>query len=66
MKVIYDSLYQKMSECGVTPKELAAVAGISVFSLWLKMRGFAQWKLHEVLCICVFFRVVDAEELFSN
>lgn len=66
MRVVYCRLKEKMAECGVTTKELAAVAGVSTFFLRLKLRGVIPWQLDEVLRICVFFRIADVNELFSS
>lgn len=66
MKIVYHNLYQKMLTCGVSTKELAKIAGTSTFAIWLKLRGLIKWKLHEMLRVCVFFRIPDAGELFSN
>lgn len=60
------NLKRKMHEHGITARELAAIADVSVFELNLKMRGILEWKLHEVLRICAYFLVVDVEELFYS
>ncbi len=66
MRGFYGNLYRKMQERGVSSRQLACVAGVSKLAVLLKLHGLIEWQLHEVLRICVFFRVVDAEELFSN
>lgn len=57
-------LRQHMRESNVCWKELAVVAGVNSFTFHLKMWGIKRWKLTEVLRICCFFRVPDAEHLF--
>lgn len=66
MRVIYDRLYRLMADSGVSTRDLAAIAGTNTIAVWLKLRGIMQWKLTEVVRICCFFSVVDAEYLFSN
>lgn len=66
MLTCYPALYRKMVECGTTCKELAAILGVSKFTLYAKMLGLKRWKLTEVLRICCFFRTQDAERMFRK
>lgn len=66
MIAVYPVLRQRMNETNTTFRELAMVAGISVFALRLKFWGIKRWKLTEVLRICCFFHTKNAEHLFSK
>ena len=64
MITVYPVLRQRMREHGVSGRELAAVARITVVAFYLKMWGIKRWTLTEVVRICGFFRTPDAEHLF--
>lgn len=66
MITVYPVLSQQMKKYGMTFSELAAIADISVISVYLKMWGIKRWKLTEVLRICCFFRTPNAEHLFQK
>lgn len=63
---VYPVLSQQMRENGTTYSELAAIADISVISVYLKMCGIKRWNLTEVVRICCFFRTPNAEHLFQK
>ena len=64
MITFYPVLRQHMREHGITYKELAAIAGISRFTLTLTMWGIREWKLPEAVRICCFFKTTNAEKMF--
>lgn len=64
MKNTYPNLQEKMEDFGFSARELAAIAGIGVLKTRLKLMGILPWKLTEVVRICGFFSVTDAESLF--
>lgn len=66
MITVYPVLRQRMRDCEVSHKALAAIADVDIISLHLKMIGIKQWKLSEALRICCFFRTHDVEHLFEK
>ena len=64
MITVYPILRQRMNECNVSNRELAAAIGVKRIAFALKMWGIKRWKLTEVVRICCFFRTPDAEHLF--
>ena len=61
---VYPVLRQRMKEQGITSRELAAAAEMSLPAFYMRILGFKQWELPEVVRICCFFRTPDAEHLF--
>jgi DNA-binding XRE family transcriptional regulator len=66
MITCYPVLRQQMIENGTTLKDLAAVAGVSLSALRLKMWGIKRWKLTEAVSICCFFHTQEVEHLFRK
>lgn len=64
MITVYPVLRQQMRTHGVTSRELAAVADISLWEFYLKMCGIKRWNLAEAVRICCFFRTPGVEHLF--
>lgn len=64
MITVYPVLRQRMREHGISYKDLAKAAGITLFACHLKMLGIMQWNLTEVVNVCCIFSTPDAEHLF--
>lgn len=64
MITVYPVLRQRMTEHGVSCGELATIAGITVFEVYLRLWGLKRWKLPESVRVCCFFRTPDVEHLF--
>ena len=64
MLTVYPILGQRMNEHGISCKELASIAGMSRFSLYLTMWGIRKWRLTEAVKICAFFKTPNAEKVF--
>ena len=58
------NLRQKMSDCGVSNRDIANLLGVDISVIDEKMRGYLPWYLHEAVRICTFLKTSDAEDLF--
>jgi hypothetical protein len=54
-----------MKEHDLDYKGLADVLGISRYAAYRRLRGFAEWKLPEVIRLCQHFAVFDTAWLFE-
>lgn len=63
---IYPNLVATMRERGVGCKELADILDIGYYSAYRRLRGFVGWKLGEIVCLCKYFGIPDAEWLFTR
>lgn len=64
MIALFPVLRQRIREAGISWTELAVVTGESLFAIHMKMLGIKRWTLTDVVKICGFFNIPDAEHLF--
>ena len=64
MITVYPVIRQRMTELGVTSRELAAILGMNRIAFQLKMWGIKRWTLTDGIRLCGFFNTPDAEHLF--
>ena len=65
MNFVYPNLVSAMKERCLDYKDLADVLGISEYAAYRRLRGFSEWKLPEVVCLCQYFSASDISLLFQ-
>jgi hypothetical protein len=55
-----------MAEREMGYADLAVILGISEPAAYRRLRGFAEWKLPEIIKLCHFFDISDMDWLFKR
>lgn len=63
---VYPNLAKMMTARGLGYRDIADILGISRHAAYRRMRGFAAWKLHEIVSLCEYFDISDATWLFNR
>lgn len=63
---VYPNLVDVMKKRGIGCKELADILGISYYAAYRRLRGFAEWKFCETICLCEMFEISDVAWLFTR
>ena len=66
MRFVYPNLVSVMNERDLDYKSLAVILGISEHAAYRRLRGFAVWKLPEIVRLCQYFGVSDTAWLFRT
>lgn len=64
--IVYENLYRKMVETGVSFAILSDAIGISKDVFVEKMEGKQPWLLSEAVAICAYFETSDVNFLFCS
>ena len=66
MHFIYPNIVSEMEKRGLDYRDLAGSLNISEHAAYRRMRGFAEWKLNEIVNLCQYFEVSDTAWLFER
>lgn len=66
LRFVYPNLVYVMRERDLDYKSLAVILGISEHAAYRRLRGFAVWKLPEIVRLCQYFGVSDTAWLFRT
>lgn len=65
-RCVYPKLLEKLTERGISYRDLAQIAGVSQMGIYRRITGTTEWKLPEVVAICQFLGESEAETLFQR
>ena len=63
-QVVFPNLTYALVDRKISYAQLAAAVGMSKSSMYRRLSGKSDWKLHEIVNICQFLNIDDAVELF--
>ena len=63
-QVVFPNLTYALVERKISYAQLAAAVGMSKSSMYRRLSGKSDWKLHEIVNICQYLNIDDAVELF--
>lgn len=64
MKSIYPNLDKALRSRKMTKRQLAEAIGISRYAIYRRFRGASEWKLSEMVAVCILLECDCATELF--
>ena len=66
MKSVYPNLDSLMEERGIDYPALAAAVGMGDTTMYRRLKGTSDWKLHEISKMCEYFGNSDVKWMFTR